>query len=99
MPLHRGPDGGLGIRAELPPIPALPLLGESDIFEVLQDVLRENRQLRKDMNRLMGENNDHAAAGVRVNQAGFRQQISETKQSNKALRKIQDRERMKELAR
>lgn len=99
MPLHRGPDGGLGIRAELPPIPSLPLLGESDIIEAVNDLRREVAGLRAENKRLLGENNQHAAAGVRVNQAGFQQQIGATERGNKALRKIQDRERMRELAR
>lgn len=83
MPLTRHGDGSLGVRAELPALP--PLLGVGDVVEVLQDLKRENRQLRQDINRLLGEGNKHAAASVNVQQAGFSRQINEQQKSNRVL--------------
>ncbi|MDR5857956.1 hypothetical protein FZZ93_02395 [Halomonas eurihalina] len=94
MPLHRGPDGGLGIRAELPPIPALPLLGQGDILEVLNDLRRENRRMRDDLNRLLSENNQHAAAGVAVSQEGFKRVDRNTARIAETNDAIDDRQRL-----
>ncbi|CBV44057.1 EF-hand domain-containing protein [Halomonas elongata] len=94
MPLANGPEG-LGIRLyDTPPIPELPLLGRDDIAETLRDVLRENRQLRKDLNRLMGENNEHAAAGVAVSQEGFKRVDRNTARIAETNDAIDDRQRL-----
>jgi len=85
MPLARHRNGSLGVRAELPPMPQFPALGQNDVLQVLQDVRRELVEARKQNKRLQEENNQHAAAAVAVQQEGFRQQISEQKKGNAAL--------------
>lgn len=85
MPLKRGADGALGIRAELPPISLPPLLGGGDVVEVLQDLRREVAELRKENAKLQGEGNRHAAASVQVQQAGFQRQIVEQQKGNRSL--------------
>lgn len=81
MPLHRGSDGSLGIRAELPLLPAMPLLGQGDIVEVLHDLRREVAQLREENRRLLEEGNRHASAGVNLAQAGFKRVAENTERS------------------
>ncbi|MES3674597.1 hypothetical protein QC589_01435 [Halomonas elongata] len=88
MPLHRGPDGGLGIRAELPPIPALPLLGQSDIVETLNDLRREVAGLRAENARLLGESNEHLGAANRQRGEGMKRQIEATERGNESLDRI-----------
>jgi len=85
LPLSRGSDGSLGVRAELPPLPAFPLLGDSDVVEAIRDLKREVAQLRAENARLLEESNRHAAAGVRVAQAGHQQQIAATERGNRSL--------------
>ena len=80
MPLHRGGDGSLGIRAEMPP-----LLGGNDVIEVLQDLRREVAQLRRENAQLQGEGNKHAAASVQVQQAGFQRAIAASERGNQHL--------------
>ncbi|WP_311948967.1 EF-hand domain-containing protein [Halomonas piscis] len=83
MPLTRHGDGSLGVRAELPALP--PLLGQSDVVEVLRDLKREVAELRRENARLQGEGNKHAAASVQVQQAGFTRQIDAQERANRSL--------------
>ncbi|RUR43378.1 tape measure protein [Vreelandella populi] len=70
VPLSRGAGGRLGIDAtglmklpdgplELPmpnvPMPQFPALDNRDVVQVLQDLRSENKQLRTDINRLLGD--------------------------------------------
>ncbi|WP_447043972.1 hypothetical protein [Vreelandella sp. H-I2] len=62
VPLHMGSDG-LGIKdygpRDLPmpdmPLPQFPQLGNADVVQVLNDLRNENKQLRSDINRLLGD--------------------------------------------
>ncbi|SEM67361.1 phage tail tape measure protein [Halomonas caseinilytica] len=99
MPLHRGPDGGLGIRAELPPIPALPLLGQNDIVETLQDLYREVAALRAENKRLLGESNEHLGAANRQRGAAAKRQIEEQQRGNEALERISSESQLVEASR
>jgi len=92
MPLHRGGDGSLGVRAELPALP--PLLGGGDVIEVLQDLKREVAELRRENAKLQGEGNKHAAASVQVQQAGFTRQIEEQRRGNRSLDEMSSNARL-----
>ncbi|WP_016854796.1 hypothetical protein [Halomonas smyrnensis] len=96
MPLHRGPGGSLGIRAELPapPVPSLPLLGQGDVVEAVNDLRREVAALREENARLLREGNQHAAAGVRVSQAGHQRSITQLERLADSNERINDRQRL-----
>jgi hypothetical protein len=93
MPLHRGGDGSLGVRAEVP-LPQFPALGNSDIAEVLRDLKREVSGLRKENARLLGDSNTHLAAANNQRGAAATQQIAATKEGNKLLKKLDDDTRL-----
>lgn len=96
MPLHRSPGGSLGIRAELPtpPVPSLPLLGQGDVVEAVNDLRREVAALREENARLLREGNQHAAAGVRVSQAGHQRSITQLERLADSNERINDRQRL-----
>lgn len=84
MPLSRGADGSLGVRAELPPlvIPPAALGGNTSQIERL---LQENNRLMQENTALLKRLDAHGAAGVRVAQAGHRRQIEATERGNRSL--------------
>ena len=94
MPLARHRNGSLGVRAELPPMPQFPALGQNDVLQVLQDVRRELVETRKQNQRLQEENNQHLAAANNQRGAAATQQIAATKEGNKMLKKLQDDSRL-----
>jgi hypothetical protein len=94
MPLARHRNGSLGVRAELPPMPQFPALGQNDVLQVLQDVRRELVETRKQNQRLQEENNQHLAAANNQRGAAATQQIAATKEGNRMLKKLQDDSRL-----
>ena len=95
MPLTRGPDGALGVTAH---IPNLGLNANGGIAKLLTEVLGENRRLRQDLNRLMGESNKHAAASVKVAAEGHRRHIEVSEKGNKSLYELEQRSRLEAMS-
>ncbi|MDL4863785.1 EF-hand domain-containing protein, partial [Halomonas elongata] len=94
VPLAKMSGGDLGIRAEMPPIPALPLLGQGDMLEVLQDMRQELRVLRRENHKMQQELAAHAAAGVAVSQEGFKRVDRNTARIADTNDAIDDRQRL-----
>lgn len=90
MPLTRGSGGVLGVRAEIPPMPQLPLLDQNDVTQVLRDLVNENRMLNQRLEKI----ERHTGAAVQVQQAGFSRQINEQQRSNKALGDLASKARL-----
>jgi Ca2+-binding EF-hand superfamily protein len=94
MPLQRGANGVLGVRAELPPVSLPPLLGKDDAIEVLRDMQREMALLRRENKELLGRIEQHGGAAVAVQQAGFQRQISEQQRGNRSLDEMRSSARL-----
>jgi hypothetical protein len=94
MPLTRHSNGSLGVRAELPPMPQFPLLGKSDVTQVMRDMQRTIEQQGKTIERLLNDSNTHLAAANNQRGAAATQQIAATKEGNKMLKKLEDDARL-----
>ncbi|MBB3142835.1 DUF4214 domain-containing protein [Halomonas organivorans] len=90
MPLASGPDG-LGVRMyDAPPMPELPLLGQGDVLEVLNDMRRElktsnaeNQRLRAEVTNLLDQGNRERAEGNRRGESQRATQIREQQTANR----------------
>jgi phage-related minor tail protein len=92
MPLHRGGDGSLGVRAEVP-LPQFPALGNNDVVQVLNDVKRELQETRKENQRLLamiGNNTGNTANAVASSASRAEQQrgaqLDESRAATRAAR-------------
>jgi hypothetical protein len=99
MPLTRHSNGSLGVRAELPPMPQFPALGQSDVLQVQRDLIRENQQLREDLKRLINASNQHLEAANVQRGAAATQQIAAIERSNKFLKRMEDDKRLEAVKR
>jgi hypothetical protein len=85
MPLHRGPGGSLGVRAEVP-LPQFPALGNNDVVQVLKDLKNENKQLRSDINRLLTAGNSNTRETANRVGAGNAESSKQREQQTRELR-------------
>lgn len=85
MPLSRGADGSLGVRAELPPVVIPPPAAMGQFSGAIERLLQENNRLMQENTALLKRLDAHGAASVRVAQAGHQRQIEATERGNRSL--------------
>ncbi|RUR52686.1 tape measure protein [Vreelandella populi] len=93
MPLSRMAGGELGIRAELPPLPAFPLLGASDLTEVMRDmqrtIERQGKQITDLLRNVETNTGNGANATAKAAMEAKRQrdaQLRETENQSRTMR-------------
>lgn len=76
------------------PLPNFPLLGKSDVAELLRDLKREVVELRKEQARLQAENNKHLQAANNQRGAATKAQIEAIEKGNKMFKRMEEDKRM-----
>ncbi|WP_417862367.1 hypothetical protein [Vreelandella venusta] len=84
-----------GVQKASPSVmPSYPLLGKSDVAELLRDLKREVAELRKENAKLQGESNKHLAAANNQRGAAAKGQIGAIERGNKMLKRLEDDKRL-----
>ncbi|WP_438454704.1 hypothetical protein [Vreelandella venusta] len=84
-----------GVQKASPSVmPSYPLLGKSDVAELLRDLKREVAELRKENAKLQGESNKHLAAANTQRGAAAKGQIGAIERGNKMLKRLEDDKRL-----
>lgn len=84
MPLHRGPDGSLGVRAD---VSSVDIESQVSLVVALNGIRNEIKSSSSKMEQRLQRLEEHAAASVKVQQHGFKGQIGAQQEANKELKK------------
>lgn len=84
MPLHRGPDGSLGVKAD---VSSSNVDQHVQMVTVLYEIRSEIRSSSDKLDKRLQRLEEHASASVRVQQHGFKGQISAQQEANKELKR------------
>ena len=84
MPLHRAPDGSLGVRAD---VSSVDIESQVSLIVALNGIRKEIKSSSSKMEQRLQRLEEHAAASVRVQQHGFKGQIGAQQEANKELKK------------